>query len=281
VLGIDPLPGETEAGADAGRRGDAAEARDAHDSGPTFCEKQSPTPSLCADFDETDWEKGWDNDGRRLCPGTAGGGTIQPSTKHYVSAPRSFYAYTPDVVMAGGSSSALLVKVLPLEPSVALELELFVDELDIPTGDGATTFALLNYGDTVGFVALILDSSGMELGVLYPQGDHGVAVSILPTVPTGQWIHVELLVQNAPSDGGPDGWVSVDTGGGGTATAVLPATFQVPTGNPIYPALEIGSTAQGPIGAVGLYIDNVVLNLYAADGGPPDAGSGSASDAGP
>jgi hypothetical protein len=282
VLGIEPLPG-IRADAGAADRDVPDATRDAPveaaptdatteatpDAGPTFCSTvPSPPPGhhvLCSDFDEAQdgFESGWDNADQDPDPGDINGGVLATDAKLHWSAPRSLLATTPETVSSTADVSAILLKTIPgsgssVLGSLVLEFELYVEELDIPSSGPSSGYILVSSVDYgVGGVILYLDSAGLEFEIA-PQLD--VVHHVLVPFPTGQWVKVTLLIEDAPTDGGPDGWAYVDCAGN-DANSTLPAAFQQVSGDL---RVTLGSSAIGPVGAFKANYDDVVLGW-----GPP------------
>jgi len=280
ALGIEALPGldagpiivlrDAGDGAvahDARRVGDASRDGDATaDAGPHFCSTVPSPPqgrfTQCNDFDEdaSTFESGWDNNDQTIDPGEINGGTLVLDTSNSKSPPRSLEVSTPASLSSTADISAILLKTMPgsgpsVSGSLILEFDYYVDQLDIAS-NGYIIVASLDYG--VGGAILYLDSDGLELEVS-PQLD--IVQRVVNPFPTGTWVHTEMLVYNAPSDGGPDGWVHV-TSNAQDAASVLPAAFQQVAAGRF--RVIVGAEAVGPVGAFKAHIDNVILNW-----GPP------------
>jgi hypothetical protein len=279
VLGIEPLPGiraDASSDQDVIDAGEAASAEASEsdgakdgdkDVGAPFCSAFGSPPAgrhvLCSDFDEAEanFESGWDNADQTPDPGAINGGVLRLDGDLHWSAPRSLSVMTPENLSSTADVSAILLKTIPgsgakVAGSLVLEFELYVQKLDIPSGlsGGYIVLVAADYG--AGGVVLYLDSAGLEFEVA-PQLN--VVQHVRDPFPTGDWVKVTLLVENAPSDGGADGWVHVDCAGN-SASSSLPAVFQQVKDLRV----TVGASAIGPVGAFTANYDNVVLGW-----GPP------------
>jgi hypothetical protein len=264
VLGIEPLPGIADAGADT-READAKVGADADakepmpdsslDAGPPFCGTLPPPAHgqlICSDFDEseTTFESGWDNDDQVPDPGDINGGLLTLDDALWFSAHRSLKVATPDNVSSTADVSAILVKTIGGVPpgSLIVDFEIYVSEEDV-SSTGYILLADLDFG--VGTASLYLDSMGLEFEIS-PQ--FMTVHPVLRPFPSGKWQSVQIIAENAPGDAGPDGWIHVSCSGN-DATSALPSEFQ--SAGPL--RVIIGSSAVGPVAAFAANYDNVVV----------------------
>jgi hypothetical protein len=265
ILGIDPLEGVGEVPGDAATS-DVASADVATDgapdadAGPRYCATLTPTPQFCADFDEADFERGWDNDTDAGIPdpGEIAGGMLSADTMRFESKPASLLVQTPYTLSATGDPSAIVVKTVPATSRLTLQFDLFVDADRLTVMGTGVTVAGLDYGKDGG-IAVFLDSSGLELAIEGGAPDAGAStVQHITAFPTGMWTTIEIIVSKVPAADQPGGWVSVECGGGcagGTATAPLPLLIENSLASSFL--VLLGSLPGGPVGAFEANIDNV------------------------
>jgi hypothetical protein len=273
VLGIEPLPGESlDAGSDrsavdATNKADADDGDVARDAGPGFCKSLSPPPPgtevLCSDFDESPrlFESGWCNDDSEPDPGEVNGGLLALDDMFYRSYPRSLrVSTTANVSSTSIEEGILLTTIQGSGPSVigslVLEFDLRVDEFDTGSS-GFIDLVGMDFTVNQG-LALLFEDGGLHLvvnGRLFGLSA-GTDQVVVNAFPIGIWEHVGMLVSNAPSDGGPDGWTSVSCAGM-VVDASVPGAFQDIGPNQLI--VTIGALSAGPIGPFQANIDNVVL----------------------
>jgi hypothetical protein len=259
ILGIEPLPGEVSGDAGAGDAAAAdAGATDALvDSGPSYCKTISPVPRFCADFDERNFELGWDNDTDADIPdpGEIGGGTLSADLKVSLSKPASLLVQTPYKLSNAGNLAAIVVKTVPSTSRLQLEFELQVDSADLSVMGTGITVAGLDYGND-GDIEIFLDSEGLELAVEGTDPDAGpISVQHVGSFPVGTWTSIQVIVSTVPAAGQPGGWVNVESEAGGTATAALPLLIENRIAQTFL--VVLGSSPGGPVGAFQANFDNV------------------------
>jgi hypothetical protein len=260
ILGITPLAGDRPDGAtpDAAVADGPPVATEAalveaamverEASGPTYCQKLSPPPKFCADFDEPNFEQGWNNDTDAGIPdpGEIGGGMLTVDKNNYRSPPASLQAETPSQFDPGGHTAAIVLKAVPATSNLIVQFEVFVSMLDVsPTG--GITIAGLYYQSGTG-VAVYLDANGLEVQVVEADVDAGTLQRV-SSFPTGVWTTVELHVNKTT------GVLDVTTPTGG-ATSPLPLLIE----NDI-DGLDVvlGSSPTGPVGGFTADFDNVAM----------------------
>jgi hypothetical protein len=259
ILGIEPLAAEVPGDAasdDAVAPDVATDAAPDVDAGPPYCTTLSPAPQFCADFDEEDFERGWDNDTHAGIPdpGEIGGGMLSADRKVFLSKPASLLVQTGYKLSTTGNLAAIVVKSVPSTSRLTLQFDLWVDEIDV-TATAGVTVAGLDYAND-GDIEVFLDSDGLELAVQGPDPDAGpISVQhVVTPFPTGMWTTIELIVSTLPTTGQPGGWVNAECAGG-SATAALPLLIE----NRIAPSFQVvlGSSPGGPVGPFQANVDNV------------------------
>jgi hypothetical protein len=265
ILGIEALPEEVPgdaaigdaavadvATADVGA-GDVVEV----DTGPSYCETLSPAPQFCADFDEGNFELGWDNDTDAGIPdpGEIGGGSMLSADRMvFVSKPASLLVQTNYKLSSTGNLAAIVVKTVPSTSRLTVEFELYVDADQLDVMGSGVTVAGLDYGND-GDIEVFLDSDGLELALYGPDPDAGATtVQHVTPFPSGMWTTIELIVSTLPTAGQPGGWVNVECAGG-SATVALPLLIE----NRVAPTflVVLGSSPGGPVGPFRANFDNV------------------------
>ncbi len=247
VLGVDPLPplATTDAGSDAAD--DAPNVPDVR-----YCDTLSPAPQLCADFDGSNvYGDGFDNGKQKPDPGAQRGGTLALDTLVFRSGPASLLLQTPAVLQTSDSAAAILLTTLPrVTPRLAISFDVLIDSEDIPPGDGFVILAAVDYG--IGAALFQRDSAGAAISVV----PDGRTVHLAERFPLGVWKTVNLTIQNAPADGGPNGVVTGGIDAALGAQTPLPSKYQQVTTRP---HVTIGPSAGGPAGAFKAHVDNVRL----------------------
>lgn len=242
-------------GIDSDRGVIAEDAGDAgSEAGPRrYCGELSPPAQQCSDFDGEPRLGGWDNDGKTPNPGEQGGGRMVASTEQYTSSPSSLAMDTPALLDGTATARAVLLKTLDANPPrLSLKLALRIDREEYPSAPGGfVTLVGLAFGQ-VGAVIVFRTAAGTTLQVV-PQGQ---SARLVPGLPVGTFREVTLVLRNAPTDGGPDGLAYALVDRQIAATVPLPTEFQQPSN---VPRVLVGPQAKGPLGAIRVQIDDVVL----------------------
>src|SRR5262249_25993730 len=149
---------------------DAGPEAAAPDAGPRFCDRVTPKPELCTDFDDDGpLEALFDNAKVVPDPGLAGGGSIAPDLELFNSAPRSV-RMTADAVLVGRNATAYLVKMYDGPRSnidVAVDVHIVTEDIPATNGghvilvyfDFGAPGAILVYRDAVGPAVIVFDGN--------------------------------------------------------------------------------------------------------------------------
>jgi hypothetical protein len=249
VLGIDPLPPIADAGS-------AEDAAPDVLTGPTYCDTVSPPPQLCSDFDKgAAVGAGWENATQNPDPGEQGGGKLSLDQGLFklppAGLPASAQVTTPALAATGDRAAAiLLLRLTRPVRFISLSFDVFVTSEDYAAG-GFVTLASIDFGS--GGVLIVRDG----LGTSFSTGPDSATFRLSKSIPVGAWKNVALLIDNEPSDGGPDGFVHISVDELTAGHASFPASMQ--SAGP--PNVLVGASASGPTGPFKANVDNVILRF--------------------
>jgi hypothetical protein len=241
------------ADADAAVSADATSAPEA-----SFCQTLVPAADFCADFDEGDVKKGWDNASLVPDPFEVGGGTIGLDDDDCDGT----HAMAGNIPAISGPTikgeEATLVKTFDVTPGFSMIFQL---RMRIDTGGpspGTRGFGVMNASlgpsGEIGRIDVYRDANGN--GLTYFEGVTPGARQAFPVLPSGTWIELTLLIKTIDPtiDGGAGGTATLVVDGTKVASVVLPGSFQSAT----VAWIEVGPSAGvGPLDAFRARYDDV------------------------
>ena len=245
VLGIDDLPARPEADA----------APDAADAGPRFCDKVTPKPEFCADFDDDGpLEEAFDNAKVSPDPGVGGGGKIDPDLEQFSSAPRSARLWSSAVLVARNATAYLAKMYDAPRANIDVVVDAKIATLDIPVTNGGHVIVLyLDFG-APGAIAVYRDAVGPAVAV-FEGASPPTVTNITAPFPVGTWKSIHAFYLANATDGGANGefHVLIDN----TTGAIVPVPAALRAAKP---SILVGPTITGPMGKFEMNVDNVRID---------------------
>jgi hypothetical protein len=217
--------------------GDASGERDAAppaEGGGTFCQKLSPQPYFCTDFDEGAGSPfGWSY-------ADTVKGTLTLDTSEYTSAPASMLATTPVVMTSNVTVDTAVYKDVPSGPTTfggTLDWDMRVDLVDAP--GNVAVLAQIALLDSAGggqyYLQVVATSNGatpldVQLNEEFFSQDASTGMpfnhAVSGAIPPQMWTHLKLQM-TVPASGGP-----------GTATLVVGNQSATYTTQPSVPNIQ-------------------------------------------
>jgi hypothetical protein len=219
-----------------------------------FCALLDPSPTFCADFDESSVDAGWSGV-------SLNGGTVTLDTTSYVSPKASMRASMSPSTSSYGYAALVENFSAPIGASrLTFDLEL----VTIDTCGEYAKFLALTLDNAEDppfalFLQLASDDGGLILVEQDPVdgGANYPGYTITNSIETGKWTHFEIDTLAAPGDGGIGQYqVSIDD-----ASALAPVAPQSPWAYGV-PQINVGVTGvNGPMGACVVRFDNVTFDM--------------------
>jgi hypothetical protein len=173
-----------------------------------WCERQSPAPLFCSDFDTEPFTAPWDP------PWLTGGSALSADFSVFTSPPASLLTSLPQLTTDGRARVCKTFPHFPAEAHLAFDLQ--VDQVGTPQSAGVASIRLNDPKGTL-YTDLIIDAAGWKVGQSWQLNDGGspampMQIPLTETPAASTWTRVKLDLALAADGGASSATVRVSFG---------------------------------------------------------------------